>query len=61
MNRRAILVEVVSGCVDKVLKKHSQNKTTDLADENIRIDIAMEVCDEVLSIVAKKGANNGSK
>ncbi len=58
MNRRAILVEVVSGCVDKVLKKHSKNESTDLADENIRIDIAMEVCDEVLSIVAKKEDKN---
>lgn len=58
MSRRAILVEVVSGCVDKVLKKHSKNESTNLADENIRIDIAMEVCDEVLLIVDKKEDRN---
>ena len=45
---RAALVETVGDCIEKVLRKT-------LADEDKRMDIALEVCDEVLREIDKKG------
>tara|TARA_R100000329_G_C7603719_1_gene214142 strand:- start:825 stop:1208 length:384 start_codon:yes stop_codon:yes gene_type:complete len=42
MNARANLVEVVSRCVDTVLKNH------DVKNEDKRMEIAQDVCDEIL-------------
>tara|TARA_R110000803_G_scaffold153330_2_gene218215 strand:- start:5909 stop:6091 length:183 start_codon:yes stop_codon:yes gene_type:complete len=48
---RAALVETVGNCIEKVLRKT-------LADEDKRMDIALEVCDEVLREIDKKGEKN---
>ena len=42
MNAKANLVNVVSKCVDEVLKKHK------VKNEDKRMEIAMDVCDEIL-------------
>ena len=42
MNARANLVEIVGSSVDKVLKKHK------VKNKDKRIEIAMDVCDEIL-------------
>ena len=42
MNANANLVNVVSKCVDEVLKKHK------VKNEDKRMEIAMDVCDEIL-------------
>lgn len=47
-NLRASLVEVVGDCIEKVLRKT-------LSNEDLRMDIAIEVCDEVLREIDKKG------
>jgi len=49
MNARANLVEIVGSSVDKVLKKHTHTETSAIAlNEEKRIEIAMDVCDEIL-------------
>ena len=49
MNARANLVEIVGSSVDKVLKKHTETETSAIAlNKEKRIEIAMDVCDEIL-------------
>ena len=49
MNAKANLVQVVSKCVDEVLKKHANTETSQIVlNEDKRMDIAMDVCDEIL-------------
>ena len=50
MNAKAKMVEIVGSCIDKVLKAKSTQKV-DLTIEAERIDICMDVCDEILRIV----------
>ena len=42
------IIDVVSNAVEKALKL---KKTLDLSKEDNRVDIAMEVCDEVIRIL----------
>lgn len=49
MNAKANLVQIVSKCVDKVLKEHANTETSQIVlNEDKRMDIAMDVCDEIL-------------
>mgnify|MGYP003131467456 FL=1 len=49
MNAKANLVQIVSKCVDKVLKEHADTETSQIVlNEEKRMDIAMDVCDEIL-------------
>ena len=49
MNAKANLVQIVSKCVDKVLKEHANTETSQsVLNEDKRMDIAMDVCDEIL-------------
>ena len=58
MNAKANLVNVVSKCVDEVLKKHK------VKNEDKRMEIAMDVCDEILRFLDNPSnykKNNDSK
>jgi hypothetical protein len=58
MNAKANLVNVVSKCVDEVLKKHK------VKNEDKRMEIAMDVCDEILRFLDNPSnykKNNASK
>lgn len=49
MNAKANLVQIVSQCVDEVLQKHTDTETSQIVlNEDKRMDIAMDVCDEIL-------------
>ena len=65
MNAKANLVNVVSRCVDEVLKKHAVTETSQIAlNEDKRMEIAMDVCDEILRFLDNPSnykKNNDSK
>ena len=49
MNAKANLVQIVSKCVDEVLQKHANTETSAIVlNENKRMEISMDVCDEIL-------------
>ena len=50
MNPRAVLVEVIGGCVDEILEIRAKSKA-DIGDKDTRIEIAMDICDAVLKII----------
>jgi len=52
MKPKAAMVFLVSECIDKVLKHY------EVADENTRMEIAMDTCDEILRRIEKKGESN---
>ena len=52
MKPKAAMVFLVSECIDKVLKHYA------VADENTRMEIAMDTCDEILRRIEKKGESN---
>tara|TARA_R100000664_G_scaffold33132_1_gene49463 strand:- start:52 stop:225 length:174 start_codon:yes stop_codon:yes gene_type:complete len=45
---KAVMVAIVSKCMNKALKKV-------LVSEDLRLDICMDACDEILRIINKKG------
>ena len=55
MKPKAAMVFLVSECIDKVLKHYA------VADENTRMEIAMDTCDEILRRIEKKGESNAGK
>ena len=65
MNAKANLVNVVSKCVDEVLKKHAVTETSQIVlNEDKRMEIAMDVCDEILRFLDNPSnykKNNDSK
>ena len=60
MNAKAKMVEIVGSCIDKVLKAKSTQEV-DLTNESERIDICMDVCDEILRIIENPEFKNGGK
>lgn len=61
---RRKMIEIVGSSVNKVLAEKSLTDV-DLKDENDRIDICMDVCDEIFRIIDhptfKPGDENASK
>lgn len=48
-NAKSNLVQIVSQSVDTVLKKHANTETSQIVlNENKRMEIAMDVCDEII-------------
>ena len=47
-NAKAAMVELVSECVNNALKKV-------LVSEDLRLDVCMDACDEILRRIDKKG------
>lgn len=47
-NPRSAMVELVSECVNNALKKV-------LVSEDLRLDVCMDACDEILRRIDKKG------
>ena len=55
-NVRSAMVELVSECIDKVLKEHAVTESTQIVlNESFRISVAMDTCDEILRRIDKKG------
>ncbi len=47
-NPRAVMVSLVSECIDNALKKV-------LVSEELRLDVCIDACDEILRRIDKKG------
>ena len=53
-NPKAAMVALVSECIDNALKKV-------LVSEELRLDVCMDTCDEILRRIDKKGEKNAGK
>mgnify|MGYP003153333156 CR=1 FL=1 len=61
-NPRAAMVSLISKCIDKVLKEHAVTETSKIVlNENFRIQVAMDTCDEILRAIDKKGEKNAGE
>ena len=59
MKPKAAMVFLVSECIDKVLKQHAVTETSKIVlNEDTRMEIAMDTCDEILRRIEKKGESN---
>jgi len=54
MKPKAAMVALVSECIDNALKKV-------LVSEELRLDVCMDTCDEILRRIDKKGESNEGK
>ena len=51
INAKGTMVSIVSASVIKSLEKH-------IADENQRLDIALDVCDDILKTLQRRNTND---
>jgi predicted RNA-binding protein YlxR (DUF448 family) len=51
-NARSAMVELVSECINNALKKV-------LVSEDLRLDVCMDACDEILRRIDNKGEKSG--
>ena len=51
INAKGAMVSIVSASVIKSLEKH-------IADENQRLDIALDVCDDILKTLQRRNTND---
>lgn len=59
MKPKAAMVFLVSECIDKVLKQHAVTEMSKIVlNEDTRMEIAMDTCDEILRRIEKKGESN---
>lgn len=62
MKPKAAMVFLVSECIDKVLKQHAVTEMSKIVlNEDTRMEIAMDTCDEILRRIEKKGESNAGK
>lgn len=56
MKPKAAMVFIISECIDKVLKQHAVTEMSKVVlNEDTRMEIAMDTCDEILRRIEKKG------
>jgi hypothetical protein len=55
INAKAAMVALVSKCIDNVLKKHAVTEASKIVlNEDFRIEVAMDVCDDILRTLQRR-------